>query len=85
VTYRIEFKRSAKKELAAVDPSMRQRIANAIDALASDPRPAGCTKMAGFEQAWRIRIGDYRVVYEITDEVLLVLVVAVAHRREVYR
>ncbi|WP_027942376.1 type II toxin-antitoxin system RelE/ParE family toxin [Amycolatopsis taiwanensis] len=57
----------------------------AIELLADDPRPAGAKKLAGGEGEWRVRTGDYRVVYEIRDRVLVVLVVAVVHRREIYR
>ena len=53
--------------------------------LANDPRPPGCDKLAGVENLYRIRVGDYRVVYQIRDEMLLVLVVKIGHRREVYR
>ncbi|WP_245617013.1 type II toxin-antitoxin system RelE family toxin [Amycolatopsis taiwanensis] len=53
--------------------------------MADDPRPAGAKKLAGGEGEWRVRTGDYRVVYEIRDRVLVVLVVAVVHRREIYR
>jgi mRNA interferase RelE/StbE len=85
MTYRIEIQRDAKKELAALDKPVRERVLRAIRALADDPRPAGCKKLVGLERAWRVRVGSYRIVYEITDETLLVLVIAVAHRREVYR
>ena len=57
----------------------------AAEGLASDPRPVGCRKMAGSENRWRLRVGDYRVVYEIDDTAEQVLVVTVGHRREVYR
>ena len=57
----------------------------AIDELAQNPRPAGCAKLVGTANDWRIRVGDYRIIYEIHDTRLIVLVVRVAHRREVYR
>jgi len=56
-----------------------------IDALADGPRPAGAKKLKGGGELWRIRVGDYRIVYAVRDRILLVLVVRVAHRREVYR
>ena len=59
--------------------------AKAIDALARAPRPAGCIQLAGADDAYRIRIGDYRVVYEIADKVLIVYIIRVAHRKDVYR
>lgn len=64
--------------------STRDRIREAIDALAADPRPRGATKLAGRDD-YRIRIGDYRVVYAVDDQERLVLVARIAHRREVYR
>jgi mRNA interferase RelE/StbE len=62
-----------------------KRIDTAILALADNPRLAGCVRLSGQFHLWRIRIGDYRVLYEIQDKLLIVLVVSVAHRREVYR
>jgi mRNA interferase RelE/StbE len=60
------------------------RIINVLDGLKDQPRPPGCKKLRG-ENAWRIRVGDYRVIYEIHDKVLHVVVVTIGHRREVYR
>ena len=81
--YRIEIGRSAKKELQALHPVDRQRIADAILALASNPRPAGCKKLkAG---AWRIRVGYYRVAYDVDDDDQIVTVQKIGHRRDVYR
>ena len=84
MTYTVEILRSAQKQLAKIDGQDRERIIDAIRALANDPRPAGSKKLSG-RSAWRIRIGTYRVIYEVHDERLLVLVVAVVHRREAYR
>lgn len=61
------------------------RIRTAVEALREDPRPSGSRKLTGSDDQWRIRVGDYRVVYEIADDVLIVTVVRIAHRREVYR
>lgn len=83
--YAVEIRPSARRELADVPKGQRQRIAAKIDALADDPRPAGCVKLAGGADLWRIRIGNYRVVYTIDGQRLIVQVVRVAHRREVYR
>jgi len=60
-------------------------VTDAIRSLQAHPRPAGCKKLAGNADYYRIRVGDYRVLYEIRDRVLLVLVIKVGHRREVYR
>jgi mRNA interferase RelE/StbE len=77
---------TAQRELAKLPRAIARRIAAAIDALAGDPRPAGVRKLAGGAgDAWRIRVGDYRVLYEIRDAELLVTVVKLAHRRRVYR
>ena len=82
---RIEFARSATKDLRGIDRKWIPRIVAQIASLADDPRPAGCKKLVGSEHTYRIRIGDYRVIYEILDDVLVVLIVRIRHRRDVYR
>ena len=83
--YRIEIKRSAAKEIEAIGRLRdRQRVIARIMRLAEDPRPPGSTKLTG-EEAYRIRQGDYRMVYTIADDVLVVEVIRVGHRREIYR
>lgn len=83
--YRIELKASAAREIRAIGkPADRRRVVARIGALADDPRPAGCTKLSGRE-AYRVRQGDYRILYTIADDVLVVEVVRVAHRSEAYR
>lgn len=84
-SYRVEFTTAAARELRKLDAGIRRRILSGIAELAQDPRPAGCKKLAGESNAWRIRIGDYRVLYDVVDDVLVVTVVRVAHRREVYK
>lgn len=83
-SYSIGFASSARQALRRLEAKVRVRIAERIEALEDDPRPPGCKKMAGAD-LWRIRIGDYRVVYSIEDAQLIVLVVRVGHRREIYR
>jgi mRNA interferase RelE/StbE len=85
MSYRIDIPRAAARELAAVAEPHKGRIKAAIQALADDPRPSGCVKMTGLRDIFRIRIGDYRVTYQVQDRVLVVIVVKVGHRREVYR
>jgi mRNA interferase RelE/StbE len=85
MAYQILIRRPAEKEIAGLPPKIRSRIAEKIRALADDPRPAGCKKLSGEDRAWRIRIGDYRVVYEINDAAEYVEVRVVAHRKDVYR
>jgi len=84
VTYSVEILRSAQKQLARIDRQDQSRIISAIQSLEDNPRPQGCQKLTG-RQAWRIRVGAYRVIYEIRDNELLVLVVTLGHRRDAYR
>jgi mRNA interferase RelE/StbE len=83
--YRVEVARRALKSIAALPRKEQQRIRAAIDLLADNPRPPGCVAMAGEAHAYRVRTGDYRIVYEIFDDRLLIQVVRVGHRRDVYR
>jgi mRNA interferase RelE/StbE len=84
VSYSIEILRSAQKQLAKIEGKDRDRIIDAIRKLSSDPRPQGVTKLTG-RPAWRIRVGNYRVIYEIDDNAVKILVVRIRHRRDVYR
>ncbi|MEA1950232.1 MAG: type II toxin-antitoxin system RelE/ParE family toxin [Planctomycetota bacterium] len=81
--FEIEILRSAQRSLSRIQPQDQKRITEAIRALADEPRPQGCIKLSG-RDAWRIRIGNYRVIYEIQDDKLVILIVAIGHRREVY-
>ena len=83
-SYSVEIKRSAAKELEHLPPKDRARIVTRIRALAGDPRPSGCEKLSG-QDRYRVRQGDYRILYEIEDAVVRVIVVRIAHRRDVYR
>ena len=84
--YRLSIKRSAARELEAVaQKTDRQRLVARIEALAEDPRPSGCEKLAGRSDRYRVRQGDYRVVYSVDDAARIVQIVKVGHRREVYR
>ena len=82
--YRIDYAPAAAKQLRKFDREIYVRIRPVIDALANDPRPSGCT-MLTVEKRYRIRVGDFRIVYEIHDSRLLVLVVRIGHRSNVYR
>lgn len=82
--YRVEFTAAAAKEIRKLDPQIRRRILAGVAELARDPRPHGVRKLAGYDNAWRVRIGDYRILYEVIDDQVLVTVVRVAHRRAVY-
>lgn len=82
--YRLLVKPSAVKEIEALTKQDRLRVVAKISSLARDPRPPGCEKLSGRDQ-YRLRQGDYRILYEIQDLELVVVVVKVGHRREVYR
>ena len=85
MTYAVQFYAPAAKELAKLDPKLQLRITGVIELLSIDPRPPGAKMLRGGEHGrWRVRVGDYRVVYTVDDGRLLVLVLRVAHRREVY-
>ena len=83
--YRILLERSAERDLRRLAADTHDRIIRRIQGLATNPRPPGCRKLMGSDTDWRIRIGDYRVVYEIDDTTRVVRVNRVRHRREVYR
>ena len=85
MAYRLFIRRSAEKEVAALPTKVRDRVIQAIRELTTTPRPPGCKKLSGQHGAWRIRIGDYRLVYEVNDAAQLVEVRVVAHRKDVYR
>ena len=83
--YEILLERRAERDLKRLPADIFQRVVAAMQSLANDPRPPGCKKLAGSENDWRIRVGDYRVLYEIGDRVKVVRVLRVRHRRDVYR
>jgi mRNA interferase RelE/StbE len=82
--YLLEVKQSAQRELDALDNAVFARIDRKILSLADSPRPSGCKKLKGYKDQWRIRVGDWRVIYLIDDRAKLVTITRVAHRREVY-
>ena len=82
--YSITFARSARKELESLNAPLVQRIFPKIEALAKEPRPKGCRKLRGEKSLWRIRVGDYRVIYAINDGKKVVDIIAVRHRRAAY-
>jgi len=83
--YDIEFTREAAKQFKDLPSQEQQRVKSKIDALSSMPRPAGITKLVNEENLYRIRVGDYRIIYTIQDKQLIILVVKIGHRRDVYR
>jgi mRNA interferase RelE/StbE len=83
--YRVEVARRALKAIAVLPRKDQLRVRAAIDLLADNPRPPGCVALAGEPHAYRVRTGDYRIVYEVFDDRLLVQVVRAGHRRDIYR
>lgn len=84
MTYQIVLAPSAARQLRKFDPDIRRRIQAVLELLAENPRPPAATQLVGGAGEWRVRTGDYRVIYEIDDGKLLVLVLRMGHRREVY-
>lgn len=85
VAYQVIIQPSAAKAIRKLDRDTQAKVVRLLEALAAEPRPVGVVKMAGDDNLWRVRIGDYRVVYEIHDRKLIVLIVRVADRKNVYR
>lgn len=83
--YTVEIIGAARRELRRIDRTQQDRLRAAIRALARNPRPQGCRKLTGAEDLYRIRVGDYRVIYQIEEDRLVVLVIRIRHRREAYR
>ncbi|HEV2381401.1 MAG TPA: type II toxin-antitoxin system RelE/ParE family toxin [Terriglobia bacterium] len=83
-SYSVELKPPARKELEALPDSMLARVVKKIESLGDAPRPTGCKKLKGYKDQWRVRVGDWRVVYVIDDPAKRISVTRIAHRRDVY-
>ena len=83
--YAVLVVRSARKEIERLESGIADRVVKRIEKLAAEPRPPGCRKVVGAEFLWRIRLGEYRILYTIDDAHLIIDVVAVRHRRDAYR
>ena len=83
--YQVEFSRQADRQFRNLPSQIQKRLQPKIDSLATTPRPHGSEKLSGVDQLYRIRVGDYRLIYAVEDHRLVVLVVKVGHRRDVYR
>ncbi len=83
--YRVEIGTAAKKELSRLEPSAATKIAGAIEELALEPYPHGSKKLRGFEYRYRIRIGDYRIIYEVRNFILTVVIIRIGHRKDIHR
>ena len=84
-SYSVELTKSAEKELRRIDGRYIPRIFAAVESLAEEPRPTGCKKLSGSDHTYRIRIGTYRVIYDIQESRLLVLVIKIGHRKDAYQ
>ena len=84
-SYRLEWRRSATKDLRRIAAADVPRVVSSAEALANDPFPPGCTKLSGSERSYRIRVGDYRVLYDVFSGRLLIEVIKVGHRKDVYK
>jgi mRNA interferase RelE/StbE len=84
MTYQVRLAPAAVRQVRKLDPPGRRRVQAAIDLLAENPRPPGARQLVGGAGEWRVRTGDFRIIYDIRDEELLVLVVKVGHRRDVH-
>jgi mRNA interferase RelE/StbE len=85
LSYQVELAPAAVRQLKKLTRDIQERIVQRLEDLAQEPRPDGVVKLESVESLYRIRLGDYRIVYQIQDEILLIIVVKIAHRREVYR
>jgi mRNA interferase RelE/StbE len=85
MSYEVRIAPAAQRQYRKLPVALRKRVGEALAALSEEPRPSGVVKLRGSSNRWRIRVGDYRVIYRIEDEVVLVTVLVIAHRREVYR
>ena len=86
MSYQVKVAPAPQKFLARLrDESLKRRLVNALRALEENPHPLGSAKLQGESELYRVRVGDYRIIYQVRDTVLLVLVVQIGHRREIYR
>jgi len=83
--FEIEITRTAEKQLKALAPGDQERLVAAMLRLADNPRPRGCRKLSGYDDAFRIRVGKFRVIYSLSDAKLIILILKIGHRRDVYR
>lgn len=83
--YRLEIRRAAERDLRRLSPAVFARLNRQILELREDPRPSGAKKLKGRLEGWRVRVGQYRILYEIDDEIQTVTIARVRHRRDVYR
>ena len=84
LAYEVLLSKTARKQLIALPVFIHNKIIEDISSLAAAPRPTGCKKLKGYKNSYRIRVGDYRIIYEVEDKILRILVIAVGHRKDIY-
>jgi mRNA interferase RelE/StbE len=82
--WNVEIERKAQKALKKIPDPYKSNIIQAIEGLTNEARPSGCTKLKGASDLWRVRVNDYRIVYQIKDEQLLILIIRIGHRKDIY-
>lgn len=82
--YEILLSKAVRKQLASLPVFIHNKIIEDISALTTSPRPSGCKKLKGFKNAYRIRVGDYRIIYEVEDKILRIIIIAIGHRKDIY-
>jgi mRNA interferase RelE/StbE len=85
MSYQVEITPFAQRQIKKLSPDIQSQIIEKLEALAEEPRPAGVKKLQGEDNLYRVRSGDYRIIYEIQDDILLILVAKVGHRRDIYK
>ena len=83
--YNLEISRSAEKQLASLPVDAQRRLARAMMALADEPHPSGSRKLNGYDDVFRVRVGVYRVIYSVSDRLLVIIILKIGHRKDVYR
>lgn len=83
-SYKIEWKSSAQKELRNLDKTVIPRLIEAVAALANNPYPVGCRKIVGSESSYRVRVGNYRIIYQVQNQELIIEIIKVGHRQSIY-
>jgi len=84
MSWKVEIERNAQKALKKIPIPYKSNIIEAIDSLAEDPRPEGCSKLKGHTGLWRIRVNTYRIIYQIKDNQLIILIIRIGHRSDIY-
>lgn len=84
-TYDVRISRTAERQLARLDRATQRRVSAAMLSLASEPRPRGCRKLFGYDDVFRVRVGRYRLLYSVSDDTVVIVILKVGHRRDVYR